>query len=149
MYEILNSLKEIFEDYTVAGESLEDVASVNLTMHPMHLVLSALPALVIMPETQVRKYTRANTLQQAAYNKTFNFIIGCVWSDIDPDTAFDGASGLADRVMAIIETDTDIHALGYQVHYTGDIKYGSYAFGPDQVFYPTVEIPLKIDKRNG
>lgn len=143
MHTVLDSFKTIFMKYLASGQSLESVQKIYSAGANPQMV--QFPCIVLKPDMQDRIYTRAAKLKAAAYNREYHILIGVFSYQADPADSFAEASALANSILDVIETDSDVMALAdYDVDYDGSIEYGTVEFGGDQAFCYGVLIPLVV-----
>lgn len=142
MEEVINSIEAALTPYLADGQSLEDVAKIY--KGGAAALQAEFPCIVLKPDTQERTYTFAAQRRHKSYIREFRVLIGCFANVDDIWMAFTQASAVLDEVLDILEIDTNIDAMGFDVMYDAPIDYGTVEFGGDQTFHYGASIPLLI-----
>lgn len=142
MEAVINSIESALTPYLASGQSLENVAKIY--KGGAAALQAEFPCIVLKPDTQERTYTFAAQRRHKAYIREFRLLIGVFANVDDIWLAFTQSSGVLDEVLDILEIDTNIDAMGFDVMYDGPIDYGTVEFGGDQTFHYGASIPLLI-----
>lgn len=142
MLESINSLEQYLSNYMIEGGSLETVKKIY--KGGANPLMVEFPCLILKADTEEREYKRAGGVRTHSLDRYFHILIGCFEYIEDVWLSFQSACSIAEKVMAILETDSDIDDMGYEVEYDGTIEYGTVEFGRDQVFCFGVSIPIII-----
>lgn len=138
----INSIESALTPYLADGQSLEDVAIIY--KGGAAALQAEFPCIVLKPDTQTRTYTFAAQRRHKAYIREFRILIGVFANVDDIWLAFTQSSSVLDEVLDILEIDTNVDAMGFEVMYDGSVDYGTVEFGGDQTFHYGASIPLLI-----